>query len=158
MVSRLIKFDAAFSGSASHKKCRILYLENTESLEPILRGSLGEKNFELIPAENLSDTLMRLCLERIDVVLVDLEGVEGREFHGVVQIKEVNPLVPVILLTPSLSKGDLERLRSVTVILEKPVNLELLTAVFERLAQEPLQARLHRLSSQRPILLPADVD
>ena len=153
MVLHISEFDASF-GQRSLKEKRILCLDEQGFLGEKLNRALNSGSFEFVSAAMARETAMRLCLERFDMVILDLEN-STSTWETLQRISEVNPLIPVIVLADLPSERDLPTLAGVAAILEKPVNFGLLKEVLYRLGQEPFEKRLHRIAAHRPILIPA---
>ncbi len=155
MISHLTEFDAAFRRRESAKK-RILLFEEGRSMPSVLSSTWTADRFELVTARTVPEAVMKLCLEPVDLVVLDLDGPGRSRWGAVREIIEVNPLLPVIILADPLTREDLDVISGASVILEKPVNLGLLHGALEKLLQEPFERRMHRVQVQRPILFPAD--
>jgi two-component system response regulator AtoC len=132
---------------------RLLLVEDEPLEARLLKANLdrrGRVKVEVV--SSAEEGLKRLEHERWDAILTDLAlpGLDGIEL--VRRIREVDPTLPVILVTAyaTLEKAVAGIRAGATEFLPKPVNVEALMALVERaVAERPLREELSALMGKR---------
>ena len=81
------------------KKLKILISDDSKLLRKKLRAELEELDCEVIEAENGKEAVMRDLQEKPDAVILDIVMPEVGGIEALQVIKEVNPDIPVIMLS-----------------------------------------------------------
>lgn len=89
------------------KKIKILYVEDEADAAELYKGLLEPEGFEIWITGDATQALELFKRQTPDMVLLDLELPGKSGFDLIVEIKEIDPAMPVIILT---SCGDMESL------------------------------------------------
>lgn len=81
------------------KKLKILISDDSKLLRKKLRAELEQLDCEVIEAENGKEAVMRDLQEKPDAVILDIVMPEVGGIEALQVIKEVNPDIPVIMLS-----------------------------------------------------------
>lgn len=81
------------------KKLKILICDDSKLLRKKLSAELEALNCEVIEAENGKEAIMRDLQEKPDGVILDIVMPEVGGIEALQVIKEVNPEVPVVMLS-----------------------------------------------------------
>lgn len=120
---------------------KILVVDDTSSIREALTKVLHAEDYEVISAENGQEAIGKLKSEKIDLVLLDL-GLpvkNGRE--TMVWLSEVNPLMPVIIITGQSKQRELAEKLGADALMEKPLDVPRLLETIHELINEPLEVR-----------------
>jgi DNA-binding NtrC family response regulator len=87
------------TGDPTAVKIRVLLVDDEEDFVDILAQRLEVRGFDVSTALNGADALRKIASEEIDLVILDLQmpGVDG--IAVLQEIKELKPLIEVIMLT-----------------------------------------------------------
>lgn len=124
-------------------KKKILVVDDDPQIRESLRKVLRAEGYEVALAANARQGIESFEVERIDLLLLDLNlpDQSGREVIGL--LTALNPFVPIII-------DDLAAGAGVSALIEKPLDvLRLLETVKELLAESP-EAHLQRLAGLCP--------
>ena len=83
---------------------RILVVDDTRAIRGIVRNALVGRNWNVTTAESGADAFTRLQTDTFEAVVCDLNMPEVDGFHVLRRAKEVDPTLPVIVLS---GEGDL---------------------------------------------------
>lgn len=81
------------------KKLKILISDDSKLLRKKLRAELEQLDCEVIEAENGKEAVMRDLQEKPDAVILDIVMPEVGGIEALQVIKEINPDIPVIMLS-----------------------------------------------------------
>jgi DNA-binding response OmpR family regulator len=123
---------------------RILLVDDERSIREALRKSLCAENYEVVLAENGEKALEKHGAERIDLMLLDLnmpfqDGAATLEW-----LSEVNPLLPVIIITGRSNQRALAETAGAEWFMEKPLDVPVLIRAIRELLDEPMESRVDR--------------
>jgi two-component system response regulator HydG len=117
----------------------ILIVEDDPAMGELLEKVLARRGYDILLAESASEALLIFKNHRIDLVLSDLSMPKIDGFKLLGQLKDIQPNLPVILMT---SFGDQQQgIRALQEgachLLSKPVNMETLLDCVETLLPTP---------------------
>jgi CheY-like chemotaxis protein len=117
---------------ASHSDALILCVDDDDAILDIIRLTLQKNGFSVISANNWRSALEAFKNNHIDLVMLDYEmpGMKGHEVA--IQLRTVNPAVPIILHSGSSNIPDVAR-RVVDAFLPKGVETYILVAAISSL-------------------------
>ncbi len=112
---------------------RLLVVDDSGLARRILRRLLEDLGHSVEEARDGAEGLERYVLNRHDAVLLDLvmHGIGG--FEVLTKFRELNPKLPVIIVTADIQKSTHDQVRAAgaAAIVNKPVNKEELASVLE---------------------------
>jgi signal transduction histidine kinase/CheY-like chemotaxis protein len=116
------------------EKVSVLLIEDNEDLQGVLAEMLADEGYEVNAANSGTEGISLLKVEKYDLIISDLgiSGMTGWDFAA--QAKEINPKIPVILVSEwgdqilTKEAKDLE----VELILSKPIKRENLKKAIDR--------------------------
>ena len=114
-----------------------------ESLSKILRGG----DCEVVLAENGPEALEKHGAERIDLLLLDLNLPIRNGWDSLQWLAEVNPLLPVVIITGRSDQRAVAEAAGADVLMEKPLDVPLLLQSVRELLKAPIESRAQHASS-----------
>ncbi len=133
-------------------KVKVLLIEDDEDLQGVLVDMLSEKGYEVKVACSGTEGMSLMKLDKYDVIITDLgiSGMTGWDFAE--GAKEINPRIPVILVTgwgDQILTQEAKDL-GVEVVLSKPIKRENLErAIARALKQKPKKGEVAEESTSR---------
>ena len=115
-----------------------------ESLSKILRG----ENYEVVLAENGQEAIEKHGAERIDLLILDVNMPVKNGWATLEWLAEVNPLLPVIIITGRSNQRALAETAGADVLMEKPLDVPLLLQTVRELMDEPMESGTRRASNR----------
>jgi len=119
------------------KKVNILVAEDEADLRDILKVTLEQEGYRVILASDGDEAIKKTEKKSFQMALIDLKmpGVNGKEL--VFKIKQINPRVPIVIVTGSPDfKEEMNLRKQVYEYIYKPFRLnELVRVVKEALEQ-----------------------
>jgi DNA-binding NtrC family response regulator len=113
---------------------RVLVVDDEQAMRLTVQANLELAGWEVVVAENANRALEAVQRERFDVVLSDIRmpGMSGIELFR--QMRELQPSVPVILMTAFTVESLLDEAmgEGVFTVLPKPFDPDQLVAILER--------------------------
>lgn len=131
-------------------KNSVLIVDDEASVREALAKTLARAGYATLFAANGDEAVALFHQHRPDLVLLDLNMPVRNGWDAFEQISTMHPLTPVVIITGRPGQFELAAAARVGALMEKPLDAELLLQVVQRLIEEPLSARLSRLSFQRP--------
>ena len=129
---------------------RILLVDDERSIREALRKSLRAENYEVVLAENGQEVIEQHGAERIDLLLLDLNMPVKNGWATLEWLAEVNPLLPVIIITGRSNQRALAETAGADALMEKPLDVPLLLQTIRELIDEPMENRAQRASNRAP--------
>lgn len=114
-----------------------------ESLCKILRGG----NYEVVLAENGLEALEKHGAERIDLLLLDLNLPIKNGWDTLQWLAEVNPLLPIVIITGRSDQRAVAEAAGADVLMEKPLDVPVLLQSIRELLNAPIESRAQHASS-----------
>lgn len=127
---------------------KILVVDDESSIREALSKVLHAEDYEVVSAENGQEAIEKLGAEKIDLLLLDLGLPVKDGWHTVIWLAQVNPLLPVIIITGRWKQRELAEKMGVDALMEKPLNVPCLLQTIRELLNEPVASRVQRLSRQ----------
>jgi DNA-binding response OmpR family regulator len=137
---------------------KILLVDDECSILEALSKVLGAENYEVVLAENGEDAVAMLAAGPIDLVLLDL-GLPVKNGWATLQwLAEINPLLPVIIITGRSEQRTQAEKAGADALMEKPLDVPLLLQTIRELLDEPAESRVQRVkdSASRFRYMPCD--
>ena len=135
------------------RKAKILLVDDDFAVRQSLSLALQSENFAVVTAANGHEALEKYLEGYIDLVLLDLSMPIKDGWDTFERLTAINPYLAIILITARLDQRELAAVAGASALMEKPLNLPLLVQTINRLLDEPLQKRVERIASQRPMVL-----
>lgn len=111
-----------------------------ESLSKILRA----EDYEVLLAGNGQEAIEKYAARRIDVLILDLNMPIKSGWAKLEWLSEVNPLLPVVIITGRSNQSALARTAGADVLMEKPLKIPLLLRTIREWMEEPIEQRAER--------------
>ena len=118
---------------------KILVIDDELSIRSLLDTLLGRKGHDVVLAANGQKGLALLCREHPDVVVLDLKMPEMDGIAVLQQIRNLNPILPVIVLTGGGTPEIEQQVHAlgVTEFVDKGFSLHLLGDALKRVLGTP---------------------
>jgi DNA-binding response OmpR family regulator len=127
---------------------RILVVDDERSIRESLCKVLQAESYELVCAENGQEAIEKFGAEKIDLLLLDL-GLPVKDGWGTLAwLAEVNPLLPVIIITGRFEQRELAEQAGADALMEKPLNVLRLLQTIRELVNEPMECRAQRAKNR----------
>lgn len=112
------------------EKVNILVAEDEADLRDILKVTLEQEGYRVILASDGDEAIKKIEKKLFQVALIDIKmpGVNGKEL--VSKIKQINPLMPIVVVTGSPDfKEEMSLKKQVYEYIYKPFKLDKLVGV-----------------------------
>lgn len=132
---------------SEESKNRLLLVDDDEGVRAALAAALAGEGLDVITACDGREAMRLFVDECPDLVLMDVNmpGMNGWEAFA--NLERERPFIPVIVITAYPSQYARANGMGIDALMEKPIDLPLLTkTIWDLLAEEP-QQRVHRLAS-----------
>jgi CheY-like chemotaxis protein len=129
--------------AAARKPLRILLVDDNDDTRTSLTELLTRRGHDVRAAEGVEAALRAAADSEIDLLISDIELVDGTGLQLVQALRAERP-VPAIALSGFGSSDDIEvsRAAGFAIHLVKPIDLPVLEAAIERVAMQPAAASL----------------
>jgi len=129
-------------------KKRILLADDDESVRRMVARVLEGAGYAVIMAGNAAEAVSRFRSSQPDLVLLDLKMPDKDGWSVFEDISAVDPLAPVVIITAWPNQyGEAVR-RGIDALMEKPLDLERLLDILQKLLTESEQERTARLTNR----------
>jgi two-component system response regulator MprA len=135
------------------RRGRILLVDDDPAVRAALSRALESEDYAVAAAGDGSQALEALDSGKLDIVLLDLNLPRINGWDIFERITSVEPFLPIIIITARPHQYELAAAAGATAIMEKPLCLPLLMETIERLLHEPMEQRVQRILTHRPLLL-----
>jgi two-component system, response regulator FlrC len=129
----------------------VLLVDDDHAVRQSLGRALRSEGYAVIEAVNGQDALAKLAESTVDLVLLDLNMPVVNGWDTLDQIKEINPFLPVIVITARPNQHHAAARAGVAAVLEKPLALPVLLDLMGRTVAETVEARRRRLANQETL-------
>jgi DNA-binding NtrC family response regulator len=129
---------------------RILLVDDERSIRESLSKILRAENYEIVLAENGQEAIEKHAIERIDLLLLDLNMPVKSGPATFEWVVEINPLLPVVIITGRANPRALADTAGADVLMEKPLDVPLLLQTIRELVDEPMESRTQRALRRAP--------
>jgi DNA-binding response OmpR family regulator len=118
---------------------KVLVIDDEQGIRALLDTLLRRKGYQVIVAESGQKGLECFHREHPDVLVLDLKMPEMDGFTVLQQVRSLDPIIPVIILTGAGTAETEQRVRAmgVTEYVEKEFSLHLLGDALKRLLKTP---------------------
>jgi DNA-binding response OmpR family regulator len=126
---------------------KILVVDDESAIREALSKVLHAEGYEVVTAENGQVAIEKFKSEKMDLVLLDL-GLpvkDGRD--TMVWLAQVNPLVPVIIITGRWDQRELAEKMGVDALMDKPLDVPLLLETIREIVNGPMEWRARHSAS-----------
>ena len=126
---------------------KILVVDDECSIRDALSKVLQSEYYEVVTAENGQEAIEIFKSEKIDLVLLDL-GIpvkDGRD--TMIWLAQVNPLLPVIIITGKWNQRELAEKMGGDALMDKPLDVPRLLLTIRELINEPMEWRARHTTS-----------
>ena len=123
---------------------RILLVDDERSIRESLSKILRAENYEVVLAENGQEAIERHGAERIDLLLLDLNIPVRNGWATLEWLAEVNPPLPVVIITGRSNQRSLAETAGADALMEKPLDVPLLLQTIRELLDESMENRARR--------------
>ena len=120
---------------------RILLVDDERSIRESLRKILRAENYEVVLAENGKEAREKHGAERIDLLILDLNMPVKNGWDTLTWLTEINPLLPVVIITGRSNQRALAETAGADAVMEKPLDVPLLLQTIRDLMDEPRESR-----------------
>lgn len=119
-------------------KLKILVTDDSKLLRTKLRDELEQLGCEVVEAENGKEAIMQNLMDKPDGVILDIVMPEVGGIETLQVIKEINPEIPVIMLS---SAGTSQKLKETLELgaldfIQKPYNSEQIKQAVDRIRRK----------------------
>jgi len=129
---------------------RILLVDDDRSIRESLGKILRAEDYEIVLAENGPEAIEKHGAERVDLLILDVNPDASGVKNGwatLVWLAEINPLLPVVIITGRSNQRALAESAGADALMEKPLDVPLLLQTLRKLMDEPLESRAERASN-----------
>jgi DNA-binding response OmpR family regulator len=127
---------------------RILVVDDESSIREALSKLLHAEDYEVVSAKNGQEAIEKFGAEKIDLLLLDLGMPVKDGWHTVIWLAQVNPLLPIIIITGRHAQRELAKKMGADALMEKPLNVPRLLQTIRELISEPVASRTQRASKR----------
>jgi CheY-like chemotaxis protein len=131
----------------SKQPYKVLVADDDESVRESLCKLLQDEGYEVSAVTSGAETVETFCREqnRIDLLLVDLNMPLMNGWATLDRLLEVNPCLPVLIVTAQPNQYEMALAAGVSALVEKPIDVPALLQVIHKLLREPLESGLQRI-------------
>jgi DNA-binding NtrC family response regulator len=123
---------------------RILLVDDDRSIRESLSKILRAENYEVVLGENGQEAIEKHGAERIDLLISDLNMPVINGWVTLDWLIEVNPLLPVVIITGRSNQRALAETAGADSLMEKPLDVPLLLQTIRELIDQPMESRAQR--------------
>lgn len=127
---------------------RILVVDDEHSIRESLSKILQAENYQVVVAEDGQAAIERHGAERIDALIWDPNMPEKDGWGALEWLAQINPLLPVVIITGRSDQGALAQMAGADALMEKPLNVPLLLQTIREWMDEPMENRAARASKR----------
>ena len=128
------------------KKYQVMVVDDDESVRNSLYKLLGSEGYEVTLASDGSEAVASFRKKQVDIdlLLVDLNLPIKNGWVAVNQARELNPHLPVVIITALSHQRELAEAAGVSALVEKPINVsELLQLIRKQLTNSASSAPVY---------------
>lgn len=120
----------------------ILLVDDECSIREALSKVLRAENYEVELAENGEEAVEKYVAEPIDLVLLDLNLPIKNGWATLKWLAEINPLLPVVVITGRSDQRALAEKAGADALMEKPLDVPCLLQTIRELLDESVESRV----------------
>jgi two-component system, NtrC family, nitrogen regulation response regulator NtrX len=125
----------------------ILLVDDERSIRESLSKILRAENYEVVLAENGGEAIAKHGADRIDLLILDLNMPVKDGWATLEWLAEINPLLPVVIITGRSNQRTLAETTRADALMEKPLDVPLLLQTIRELMEEPMEYRAQRATN-----------
>lgn len=129
-------------------KKTILVVDDESSIRDALSKVLRAEGYEVVSAENGQEAIEEFGEKKIDLLLLDLGLPVKDGWRTLEWLAQVNPLLPVIIITGRFEQRELAEQAGADALMEKPLNVLRLLQTIRELINEPMERRSKRAKNR----------
>lgn len=123
----------------------LLMDDDSESLLCSLRHSLSSETYETVLAENVQGAIAKSEAGEIDLLLMNVDSPTKQGWEAIAEITEVNPFLPVIVITKESELRERAQAAGACALVEKPLDVPMLLQTIRELLAETVQGHMERV-------------
>jgi DNA-binding response OmpR family regulator len=127
---------------------RILLADDDPGVRESLAAALRSDGYLVLPAKDGQEALNLASINKVDLVLLDLNMPVKNGWDAFERLTAENPLLPIIIVTARPNQLFTAINAGVGALLEKPLDISVLLKTIQRLLREPAEERLRRFTGQ----------
>jgi DNA-binding response OmpR family regulator len=120
---------------------KILVVDDESSIREALSKVLQAEDYEVVTVENGQEAIERIKSEKINLLLLDLGLPVKDGWDTVIWLAQVNPLLPVIIITGRWNQRELAEKMGADALMDKPLDVPRLLQTIRKLINEPMERR-----------------
>jgi len=128
----------------------ILLVDDEQSIRTGLSKILGADGYKVVLAEDGPQAVHQHGAERIDLLLLDLNLPVKDGWPSLNWLAEINPLLPLIIITGRSNQRGLAAKAGADALMEKPLDVPLLLQTVRQLLDESIEGRAERAGRRVP--------
>ena len=123
---------------------RILLVDDDRAIRESLSKILRAEHYEVVLGENGQEAIEKQGVERIDLVILDLNMPVKNGWATLESLAGTNPLLPVVIITARSNQRALAETAGADALMEKPLDVPLLLQTISELLTESMESRAQR--------------
>jgi CheY-like chemotaxis protein len=125
---------------------KVLVADDDESVRESLCKLLHGEGYDVVSAANGAEAVQTFRREQdqIDLLLVDLNMPLRNGWATLDRLLEVNPSLPVLIVTGQPNQYELAEAAGVSALVEKPIDVPALLQLIQKLLDGPVESLLRR--------------
>jgi DNA-binding response OmpR family regulator len=127
---------------------RILLVDDDRSIRESLSKILRAENYEVVLGENGQEAIEKHGVERIDLLILDLNMPVKNGWATLESLAGINPLLPVVIITARSNQRALAESAGADALMEKPLDVPLLLQTICELLTHSMESRAQRASNR----------
>jgi len=127
----------------------ILVVDDETSIREALSKVLQAEDYEVVTAEDGQEASKRIKSEKVDLLLLDLGLPVKDGWDTLIWLAEVNPLLPVIIITGRWNQRELAEKMGADALMDKPLDVPRLLQTIRALTNESMERRAQQVKQRR---------
>jgi DNA-binding response OmpR family regulator len=127
---------------------KILVVDDEQTIRESLAKMLRAEGYEIVLAENGQEAIEKLVQESFNLLLLDLGLPVKDGWDIVIWVAQVNPLLPVIIITGRWNQRELAEKMGADALLEKPLDVPCLLQTIRELTNESMEQRAQQTKNR----------
>jgi len=129
------------------EKPSALLVDDNEATCTLITALL-HRDFVVETASNGLEAIEKQAVEHIDLLILDLNMPLKDGWDALGALIEINPLLPVVIITGRSNQRSLAETAGADALMEKPLDVPLLLQTICELLTEPMESRARRASNR----------
>ena len=130
---------------------KVLVIDDDESIRKSLCKLLQGEGYRVSAVADGAEAVEKYCGDKkppIDMLVVDLNMPLKNGWATLDRFLEVNPLLPVLIVTGQPNQYAMAEAAGVSGLVEKPIDVPMFLQLIHKLLVEPAKSCLHRMGHQ----------